>query len=123
MGYSQALPFNLTAASQQLDNTGGRVSRYSLRDLTTTGGSVIEVYDGTSVNGILLDSIALTAGQSTRERFEEAEYCFDGGLFVNVVSGQVKGTIVVKHSDDWGREGKPVILVNPEVLSLSFPSS
>ena len=120
MGWARTIPTANPAVSFQIDNTGGRVKRLSLRETTGSASAILDIYDGTGTGGVLIDTISLTAGQSTRDYYRGWEYPFDGGLYLNVVSGSFKGVFVVEHSDDWSREGEPMILVNPEVLSLTF---
>jgi hypothetical protein len=117
------IPTPNPATSVQLDNTGGRVIRVSLRELTGTAGAVLDVYDGTGTGGVLLDTISLSAGQSTRDYYRLHQYPYYGGLFLDVVSGSFKGTFTVAHSDHWATEGEPVLMVNPEVLSVTVTPS
>jgi hypothetical protein len=106
------------AVSGQLDNTAGRVRRISVLESSGTAAASFELWDGSSAAGKLLDVVALSPGQSTRDRYEGVEYVYETGLFINVLAGTFYGTIVVEHSDDWGHEGMPVVLVNPDVLSI-----
>jgi hypothetical protein len=105
--------------SFQIDNTGGRVRRLSVRETSGSAAAAFDIYDGTGTGGVLIDTIALSAGQSTRDYYRSWEYPYDGGLWLQVVSGTFKGVFVVEHSDDWSREGEPMVLVNPEVLSIT----
>lgn len=116
--WSVNLPVALSGVGQLLDSTHGRVLRYSLLETTGTTAATILIYDGSGAGGILLDAISLAPGQSTRERFEHWEYPYDAGLYLSV-TGSIKGGFTVGHSDDWDRDGRPVVLVNPQVLSLT----
>lgn len=119
MGWTVNLPTANPAVSAQIDNTGGRVVRVSVRETSGVNPAIFDVYDGTGTGGVLIDTIALNPGQSTRDDYDHLQYPFDGGLYLNVVEGTFKGTFTVRHSDDWDHEGMPVILVNPNVLSVS----
>jgi hypothetical protein len=108
------LPFNVSgtpAVSQQLDNTGGQVRRLSVRETTGTAGAIFELYDGSGVNGTLIDTIALSAGQSTRDYYRLHEYPYFGGLYLDVISGDITGLVVVGHSPNWDAEGEPVVII------------
>lgn len=120
MGWSINLPTAVPAVSGVIDNTGGRVVRLSARETSGVNTAAFEVYDGTGVGGVLLDTIALNAGQSTRDSYDGWQYPYAGGLYLNVISGTFKASFTVRHSDDWSREGMPVILVNPEVLAITI---
>ena len=115
----QNINTNVPAVSGLLDNTGGRVRRLSVRETSGSTSAIFDVYDSSTANGKLLDTIALTAGQSTRDYYRGREYVYETGLYLSVVSGTFKGVFVVEHSDDWDHEGEPMVLVNPEVLSVT----
>jgi hypothetical protein len=117
------LPTNNPATTGLYTNTGGHVRRISVRETSGTANAVFELYDGSGVNGKLLDSVSLTPGQSTRDVYAGWEYFFETGLYLSVVSGTFKGTIVIENSDDWSQEGEPVLMVNPEVLALSVTAA
>lgn len=117
------LPTAVPAVSGIVNATGGRLRRLSARETSGTVAAVFDIYDGYGVGGILLDTISLTAGQSTRDRYEHEEYVFDNGLYLNVVSGTFKASFTVHLSDHWEREGMPVVLVNPDVLSVTVGPS
>ena len=122
MGYGRwhtVIPLNTVTTSQQLYYAGGYVARVALRESTGAAPAVVEVYDGSGTNGVLIDSINLASGASLEVRFNPWDYPFDGGLYLSVVSGSVRGsfTICANHHSDLGVT--PVVLINPEVLSVS----
>lgn len=99
------------AASRQLDNTSGRVRRASWRETTGAAGAIFQLFDGSGPNGTLLDTIALSAGQSTRDTYIRDEYDYYGGLYLNVISGTFEGVMVVHHLGEGQHDGLPVVIV------------
>jgi len=94
------------------------VRRYSWRETSGTTGAIFELYDGSGAGGILVDTIALSAGQSTRDYFLSDEYEYYGGLYLLVVSGTFKGVVVVEpwHQDE--DSGMPVIVVGSVTVNV-----
>jgi hypothetical protein len=116
---TRSLPFTFAASGTiQLDNGHGLVRRLSVRETTGTTTATIDVYDGSGTGGILIDSIALSAGQSTRDYYLKDEYPYDGGLFLNV-TGACKGTYVVRPGRwEWG-EAMPCVIIGEVDVNVS----
>lgn len=66
---------------------------FSFRN-TTGAPIVVAVYDGTSISGLLLDSIALAAGESARETYPHPIYLGTHSVFVDWTTGIVGGVRV-----------------------------
>jgi len=105
------IPLN-PAATGQLASGRGRVRRISLRETTGTTAATLRFFDGTGTGGVLLDTIALNAGQSTRDWYPHFEYPFDGGLYLSL-TGAVEGCVVVQYLGP----GEPALST---VLALSL---
>jgi hypothetical protein len=73
------------------------VRRASFRELTGTASATFQLFDGTGTNGVLLDSIALSPGQSTRDPYKCWEYPYESSLYLNVLAGSFEGCIVVQY--------------------------
>lgn len=86
----------LTGADQQAvaRAQAGKYHGFSLRETSGTARAVVEIFDGTSPAGELLDSISLAAGESTRESYAEG-IGLNNGIYVDVVSGAVRGSVRV----------------------------
>lgn len=67
-------------------------------DSASTGG-LIDVISGHDASGVYLATISVPAGGAVVQSFGHGNALpFDGGLFLNVVSGNVRGSV-------WGRTG------------------
>jgi hypothetical protein len=53
----------------------------------------VRIYDNTSAAGKLLDTIQLVAGESAREWYGEEGQEFAKGVYVDIVSGTIEGSI------------------------------
>jgi hypothetical protein len=119
--HPRTLSLSSSLSSNQIDNRSGRVRRVSVRETSGAADAVFQLFDGTDDSGQLLDTVSLSAGQSTRDYYRIGEYPYDGGLFLVVVSGVFEGAIVIQ----WRKPNEPecdvVLMVNPEVLQLEVP--
>lgn len=68
---------------------------WSLREATGGAGAQVELYDGTSTDGMLAATITLAANESTRDLIPAPGLLFDVGLFVDVSGGEVAGSLWV----------------------------
>lgn len=57
----------------------------------------MELYDGSGSNGTLLETVGLSAGASSNNRYMHSELPFDGSLYLSVVAGAVKGLVTVRY--------------------------
>ena len=114
------IPLNAVSASTQLYYAGGYVARLSLREATGSAPVSLQIYDGSNTSGVLIDAPYLAANGWSETRFNPWDYPFDGGLYLNVVSGSVSGCITIVAKDHEHAGITPVVLVNPEVLSVTL---
>lgn len=86
----------LTGADQAVLAGKGRYHGFTIRE-TAASTAVVRIYDGTSAAGTLLETIALTAGQSQQAYYEPEGNAggirVDAGIYVDVVSGAVEGSV------------------------------
>jgi hypothetical protein len=118
MARAKNLTLGAPAVSGVLINTGGQIRRMSTRETTGGAGAEFQLFDGTGTNGQLVDTIALSAGQSTRDQYRIHEYPFYNGLYLNVINGTFEGAMTVHLSDDWDTEGEPVIIIGTLDLTI-----
>lgn len=86
----------LTGSDQGITlNTRARYKGFAIRE---TGGAtaVVRIYDNTAASGTLIDTISLTSGESRSEFLHgEGIALQTTGLYVDIVSGSVEGSIRV----------------------------
>jgi hypothetical protein len=85
----------LTGADQAV-YTGGAVYRGIVIRETAGAAAQVRVYDGTSAAGILLDEVAVAAsagGLAASTWYGDGGIWASTGLFVDIVSGTVEGSI------------------------------
>lgn len=80
----------------QLVATGGAMYRgFSIRETTGSATAVVRVYDGAGAAGTLLDTVSLGAAESARELYGSCGIWASDGIYVDVVSGAVEGSVRV----------------------------
>ena len=89
------LPANADAVTgDELTITGkGVYIGFSFRETSGSATATIRVYDGTTAAGTLLDTIQLTAAESAREWYGPQGIRFTSGLYVDVVTGDIEGSV------------------------------
>jgi hypothetical protein len=90
----------LTGADQQIVTTTTAVPFATYRGVTireTTGVStaLVRIWDGTSATGRVLDEISLLPNESAREDYGDPAPTARTGVFVQVVSGTIVGSVRV----------------------------
>lgn len=95
-----ALPIGVaTNAKTVLSNSAGRCVGWSIKEATGAAAAELDLLDGTNVDGNLLFPITLAAGESSREWFGPSGISFGVGLFTQLVSGSVTGTVWIGAVD------------------------
>lgn len=86
----------LTGADQVVSAGPALYGGFTIRETSGSAGAVVRVFDNASAAaGTVLDEIALTAGESAREYYGGGGIFAAAGIFVNVVSGTVSGSVRV----------------------------
>lgn len=80
----------------------GCITYSSATDQNNTGGSSLTIYDGWGANGQPLIDYTLTQNESTSEILGLHWLQFTEGLYVNIASGSVVGTITAWLDHDCG---------------------
>jgi hypothetical protein len=84
------------AASQGISRSAGRLAGFSFREVTGAA-AVIRLRDGAdrdlAANGDLLVTVSLIGNESDRDWFMPGGISFGYGVYVEIVSGTVEGTI------------------------------
>lgn len=123
LGWHRNITIPVTTADIPLYNLQGYVCRVSFRETTGTASAVFNIYDGSGTTGQLIACFQLPAGQSANFRYNPYDLPFDGGLYLNMVSGSIQGAVTIQTPAKNESIGLPVVLVNPEVLSLTVTPS
>lgn len=89
------VPFTALAGGLQIATIYCRVLSYNVEESTGSGAAVIDIYDGTSTGGIRLSRINLAAAESKEDSFDPPYMPAHGGLWINVTSGSVSGTVLI----------------------------
>lgn len=84
---------SISGSSQTLATFPVRYTGFSLRETTGATGAVVRLWDNTSAAGTILEEIALAAGESAREFYSPVGIEGATGLFVQIVSGTVVGSV------------------------------
>lgn len=84
-----------TATDAQLVGGAVVVLGWSWIEATGSAAAEVDLYDGTGTNGSLIVPIALNQGESTRDWLAGPALHARGGLYMDVVSGSVRGAVWV----------------------------
>ena len=71
---------------------------FSFRETSGTNPATVRIFDNSSASGGLLDTIHLSAGESARE-FYAPGIRAENGIYVDVVSGAIEGSVRVERVD------------------------
>lgn len=91
-------PTNAVAltGSDQVVQAGRTFYRgFSIRETSGSASALVRIYDNASAaSGTVLDEVSLVAGESAREWYDSGIWA-DAGVYVDVVSGAVAGSVRV----------------------------
>lgn len=105
-------------ASGQLDHARGRITFWSFTETTGTATAEVRLYDGTGTGGALVVDIELVASESTRDYFPHPFVCYETGLYLDLVSGSVRGQVQALVFPDCDHWRAPVEVVNIGALTV-----
>lgn len=94
----RALPLYGTA-SQLVSNGRGRVTGWSLRETGGTNPAVVRLRSGRDSGGELIFTITVPAGQSSNVCAPAPGISYGDGVYVEVVSGVLEGSVLVGAVD------------------------
>jgi hypothetical protein len=92
MSAVSAVAIALTGADQAVLAGPGVYRGIVLRE-TAASTAVVQIWDGTGAAGTLLDVVGLAASGSAREWLGDGGLRFKTGLYVEIVSGAVEGSV------------------------------
>lgn len=95
-----ALPVPVTTTpGRSIDAGDFYLAGWSFRESTGTASAQFDLIDGNDATGVLLASISLAAGESTRDTIGGHLLTIRTGLFLAVVSGSVIGAVWTADRD------------------------
>lgn len=100
------------AASGVVDGSGGRVVYWAFRETSGAATATFRLWDSSNAAGTMLTPFQLAAGESIREFPGFHTLPYRVGLFLEVISGAIEGSIsVLPWADEDDAGGVPVYIV------------
>jgi len=75
------------------------ITGWSFRETTALAGAVFELVDGSNADGEMFATISLVANESTRDLIPGNGLAVETGVFVNMISGSIRGAIWAVPAD------------------------
>ncbi len=110
---------NLPSASAQLTNEGGCIGYFAVYETSGSSPATFILWDGTSAAGYELLPITLEAGQSTSDRIGWHYQRFETGLYYQLVTGAVAGSVSVLFEHRCEDMMRPQLVVNIPIDELA----
>ena len=85
----------LVGSSTRVSTSAGRLMGWLVAETTGTATAKIRLHDGADANADLVGTITLAAGESARDFLGPQGIGLTYGLFVELVSGAVEGTLLL----------------------------
>jgi hypothetical protein len=83
----------LTGSDQAVRATEAIYAGFTIRETSGSAAAVVVIYDNASAaSGTIIEQIGLAQGESAREYYLNGIWCVNG-IYVDVVSGAVAGSI------------------------------
>lgn len=93
---SNVVSVALTGSDQAVRASGCTYHGFTIRETSGVAVAVVNIYDNASAaSGTLLDTISLAANESAREDYLPQGIRAGNGIYVDVVSGAVAGSVRV----------------------------
>lgn len=87
------LTVKLTGGNQQIATGVATYRGFSISETSGTASARIRIFEGNSTAGPILDEITLAANESAREYYADNNFSVGSGIYVQVVSGSVSGSV------------------------------
>lgn len=85
-------------AGVRVMSSAGRIAGFSVRETTGAAPALVKLHDGFDLNGDLVMTISLAAGESARDWFWPGGISCTYGLFVEVASGTIEGVAYLSQA-------------------------
>lgn len=89
--------FDLNGAGKALVQFSAKLGGFAIRNMSSSSTAAMDFYDGTDTTGNAIVPITLAANESTREYWWPGGVLFKNGVYANVTSGEIKGSIFYRH--------------------------
>jgi len=92
-----AVPFSGLSADKLITTLKCRIIGWNFDEDTGSASATIDVYDGANTSGIRIARVDTPTGQSKDFTFSPPYYPTLGGIYINVTSGTISGTIYMEY--------------------------
>lgn len=92
IGGSVAKPIPLPAVDTVLSGRRGYLMGWSVRETSGTATATFRLWNTTTAQGVIVASVSLNAGESSRDYLPAAVEC-EGGLYFDILSGALEGSV------------------------------
>jgi hypothetical protein len=89
--------FVLSSAGKTIAGFSVRLMGWTAAETSGSAGCEIDIYDGVDTTGSIVVPIKLASGQSSTDWYGPNGTLFKNGVYVNLSSGQAKGSIFFNH--------------------------
>jgi hypothetical protein len=106
---------NLPSVSGLLDNSAGRILWHSELETSGVNPATFRLWDGSGTGSKLLMAVSLTAGQSTRDNFARPYLAYQGGMYYELVTGAIQGSLVIIPWHVWEDDGMRALVLGENI--------
>lgn len=97
----------------------GRIIYRSFRETTGAAAAQVDIYDGSNDTGPLIDQDYIAQSTVVRQHFLPHGLEFHNGLFIDVDSGTLTGSIVIVPEHEWENYCRIPVVVNIPIDELA----
>ena|ERR1700749_1208473 len=89
--------FDLSGTGALLIGFGSDIYGWSFKNMSTSTAADIDLYDGPDASGIAAIPVQIPASQTDTKWFGPNGVRFKNGVYANVTTGEVKGSLFYRH--------------------------
>lgn len=89
----ETIPLALPAVSGQITQRPCRLYGFGFTEITGAVNAAVQLLDGGNSGGALITDVALVPAESTRDWYGRPGILVQSGLFLNVLSGSIRGSV------------------------------
>jgi hypothetical protein len=110
---------NLPSATGQVTTLAGCIGYFTFRNTSASNPATLQLWDGTTNAGYLILDISLAANESTSDRIGWHYQRFETGLYYELVTGAVEGSVSVLFEHRCEDMMRPQVVVNIPIDELA----